>query len=64
MPSDRQRAVLRWVANGKTDWEIRYVIVNISEHTVDKYMRAIKEKLGANSRVDAIARAMRLGLID
>jgi LuxR family transcriptional regulator, quorum-sensing system regulator BjaR1 len=55
--------VLRWVANGKTDWEIS-VILNISEHTVDKYMRAIKEKLGANNRVNAIARAMRLGLID
>ena len=61
--SDRQRDVLRWVANGKTDWEIS-VILNISEHTVDKYMRAIKEKLGANNRVNAIARAMRLGLID
>jgi LuxR family quorum sensing-dependent transcriptional regulator len=62
--SDRQRAVLGWVEIGKTDWEIRCVFMNVSEHIVDKYIRAIKENLGANSRVDAIARAMRLGLID
>jgi LuxR family quorum sensing-dependent transcriptional regulator len=59
----RQLDVIRWAAEGKTDWEIG-MILNISEHTVDKYMRQIKERLGANNRCQVIATAIRLRLID
>lgn len=59
----RQRDVLRWVAEGKTDWEIGRIL-NISENTVDKYVRVIKERLQAPNRANAIAKAIRLGLID
>ncbi len=61
--SARQRDILQWVAEGKTDWEIG-AILNLSEHTVDKYMRGIKLAFGASNRVNLVARAMRLGVID
>lgn len=58
----RQSEVLNWAAQGKTDWEIA-AILNVSEHTVDKYMRQIKESLNAVNRTTAIVMAMRHGLI-
>jgi LuxR family quorum sensing-dependent transcriptional regulator len=58
----RQMDVIRWAAEGKTDWEIG-MILDVSEHTVDKYLRQVKEKLGAANRVQMIATAIRLGLI-
>lgn len=58
----RERDVLRWVAEGKSDWEIG-VILNISEHTADKMLRLAREKLGASTRAHAVARAIRLGII-
>lgn len=58
----RQSEVLGWAAQGKTDWEIA-AILNVSEHTVDKYMRQIKESLNAVNRTTAIVIAMRHGLI-
>ena len=59
----REQDVLRWVAEGKTDWEIG-MILNISEHTADKMLRLVREKLGASTRAHAVARALRLGIID
>lgn len=58
----RQMDVIEWAAEGKTDWEIG-MILHVSEHTVDKYMRQVKEKLDATNRVQMIAKAIRLGLI-
>jgi len=58
----RQMDVIGWAAEGKTDWEIG-MILHVSEHTVDKYMRQVKEKLDATNRVQMIAKAIRLGLI-
>lgn len=58
----RQSEVLSWAAQGKTDWEIA-AILNVSEHTVDKYMRQIRESLNAVNRTTAIVMAMRNGLI-
>ncbi len=60
--SERQIATLKWAAEGKTDQEIG-VILNVSGHTVDKYMRHIKQELNAVNRTSAIVLAMRLGLI-
>jgi len=60
--TDRQSEVLKWAALGKTDWEIA-TILDVSEHTVDKYMRQSKEALNAVNRTAAIVLAMRYGLI-
>lgn len=60
--TDRQSEVLKWAALGKTDWEIA-AILDVSQHTVDKYMRQSKEALNAVNRTAAIVLAMRYGLI-
>ena len=58
----RERDVLLWTCEGKTDWEIG-AILGISEHTADKYVRVLKTKLGATSRTQLVARAFRLGIV-
>jgi DNA-binding CsgD family transcriptional regulator len=58
----RQIEVLSWAAEGKTDQEIA-MILGLSDHTIDKYMRQIREALCAVNRTAAIVIAMRRGLI-
>jgi LuxR family transcriptional regulator, quorum-sensing system regulator BjaR1 len=60
--SPREREALQWAAEGKADWEIGEVM-NISEHGADKHMRSVRVKLGAISRTQAVAEAIRRGLI-
>jgi LuxR family transcriptional regulator, quorum-sensing system regulator BjaR1 len=59
----RERDVLRWAAEGKTDWEIG-TILHVSEHTTDKMLRSVRNKLLASNRGHAIAKAIRYGIID
>ncbi|MGV2124468.1 helix-turn-helix transcriptional regulator [Agrobacterium vitis] len=58
----REREVIGWIANGKTDWEIS-VIFGVSEKAVTKHVGNIMMKLGAVSRSHAIAEAFRQKLI-
>jgi LuxR family quorum sensing-dependent transcriptional regulator len=58
----RETDVLQWIAEGKTDWEIS-VILNVSEHLVDKMARQIRSKFGAVNRVHAVAQALRQGIV-
>ncbi|MBI5114352.1 MAG: autoinducer binding domain-containing protein [Rhodovulum sp.] len=58
----RETDVLRWSAEGKTDWEIGQIL-GISEHTVDKLGRLARTKLGAANRAHAVAEGIRRGLI-
>jgi len=58
----RELDVLHWLAEGKGDWEIS-VILNVSEHLVDKMARNIKRKLNAANRTHAVALALRQKLI-
>ena len=60
--SAREREALQWAAEGKGDWEIGEVM-NISEHGADKHMRSIRVKLGVINRTQAVAEAIRRGLI-
>ncbi len=60
--SAREREALQWAAEGKNDWEIGEVM-NISEHGADKHLRAVRAKLGAINRTQAVAEAIRRGLI-
>ena len=60
--SAREREALQWASEGKADWEIGEVM-NISEHGADKHMRSIRMKLGAINRTQAVAEAIRRGLI-
>ncbi len=58
----RERDVLMWTCEGKTDWEIG-TILGISEHCADKHLRGLKAKLKATSKPQLVARAFRLGLV-
>ncbi|MES5486713.1 LuxR family transcriptional regulator [Bradyrhizobium sp. INPA03-11B] len=60
--SERELDCMRWVAEGKSSWEIG-VILQISENTVNFHLKNAMRKLGATSRVQAIVMTMRLDLI-
>jgi DNA-binding NarL/FixJ family response regulator len=61
--SAREREIFRWVQDGKTSWEIA-MIVGISERTVKFHVKNVMRKLGASSRVQAVAAVMSLGLLN
>jgi DNA-binding CsgD family transcriptional regulator len=61
--SPRERDCLNWVAHGKTSWEIG-VILEINNNTVDFHIKNAMNKLEATSRIVAVFKAIRLGLID
>jgi DNA-binding CsgD family transcriptional regulator len=60
--SDRERECLLWASEGKTSWETG-VILGISERTVNKHVESASAKLSCSSRVQAVVKAIRLGLI-
>lgn len=60
--SEREREALQWASDGKADWEIGE-LMNISEHGADKHLRSARFKLGAINRTQAVAEAIRRGLI-
>ncbi|TRC98426.1 LuxR family transcriptional regulator [Mesorhizobium sp. WSM4303] len=60
--SPRQRDVLHWVSEGLTVDEIGDRL-NISSHTADMHLRAVREKFGVTSSIQAVAEAFRHGLI-
>jgi DNA-binding CsgD family transcriptional regulator len=60
--SAREVQVLQWAAEGKSEWEIG-VILGLSEHTAEKFIRSARVKLRAVNRTHAVARAIKLGLI-
>ncbi|OGP15790.1 MAG: hypothetical protein A2054_07425 [Deltaproteobacteria bacterium GWA2_55_10] len=60
--STREREVLGWMKEGKTNWEIS-VILNISERTVKFHVQNIERKLNAVNKAHAIAIALDNGLV-
>lgn len=60
--SSREKEVLNWIKEGKTNWEIA-IILNISERTVKFHVQNIERKLNAVNKSHAIAIAMDSGLI-
>jgi DNA-binding NarL/FixJ family response regulator len=60
--SKRERQILQMVANGKTTKEVARDL-GISPHTVKTHLERIFEKLGANDRAQAVAMAIRMGLV-
>jgi DNA-binding CsgD family transcriptional regulator len=58
----RELECLRWVAIGKTDAEIA-VILSISPRTARFHVENAKLKLRADTRIQAVAQAMRLNAI-
>ncbi|HEY7603583.1 MAG TPA: LuxR C-terminal-related transcriptional regulator [Gaiellaceae bacterium] len=62
-PSNAELAVLRFLATDLSTREIGSRLY-ISPNTVRSHARSIYRKLGVNSRIDAIARAAALGLLE
>jgi DNA-binding NarL/FixJ family response regulator len=60
--TQREMAVLRLVAGGKSNREVGESLF-ISEGTVKIHLSHLFEKLGATSRTDAVAKAVERGLI-
>ena len=61
--SPREREVLRWVAQGKSSWEIG-VLLGISSRTVNEHVTSAVRKLSARNRTHAVAIALRDGIIE
>jgi len=59
----QEREVIRWVAAGKTGWEIGRIL-SISEPTVAFHVKNAMQKLDAKNRPQMVAVAFRAGLID
>ena len=53
----RESEVLRWVANGKSAWEIGEIL-QITKRTVDEHVHTAVRKLGAANRTHAVAIAL------
>jgi len=60
--SSRELDCLRWAAAGKSSEEIA-LILSLSSHTVNEYLKQAMRKLDAVTRIQAVAAACRLGLI-
>lgn len=61
--SSRERECLQWTSEGKTSGEIA-AILKLSEHTVNHYLSAACQKLGAVNRTHAVSKALRAHIID
>lgn len=59
----REQEVLQWIAHGKTTWEIS-VIMTVSEATVAFHVKNLMRKLDVHNRQQALAVALRIGLIN
>jgi two-component system, NarL family, nitrate/nitrite response regulator NarL len=58
----REYEILRHVAMGRTNPEIALAL-GLTRNTVKTYLQRTMEKLGARNRVEALARANRLGIL-
>ncbi len=62
MLTERELDCLNWTAAGKTSVEIAEILT-LSEHTINHYLNRATKKLDAVNRTQAVAKALRLGLI-
>jgi DNA-binding CsgD family transcriptional regulator len=60
--SSRELESLRWTMEGKTAWELGRIL-GISEQTAARRVHNAVQKLGCVNKVQAVVRALRLGLI-
>ncbi|MGK6313964.1 LuxR family transcriptional regulator [Neorhizobium sp. DT-125] len=60
--TDREIDCLNWTAAGKTSAEIADILT-LSEHTVNHYLNRAAKKLDTVNRTQAVAKALRIGLI-
>lgn len=56
--SEREREVVKWVAAGKTAWEISEIL-SVSENTIEKHLRQARNKLDVVNSAQLVAEAIR-----
>nr|WP_311948109.1 LuxR family transcriptional regulator [Halomonas piscis] len=61
--SDRERSVIKWASEGKTAWETAKIL-GITENTVHFYLRNAAAKLSASTKPQAVAIAIREGVLE
>ena len=61
--SRRQLECLAWAEEGKSARDTG-VILGISQRTVEKHLEQAYEQLGVRTRIQAVVRARRLGLLN
>lgn len=61
--TSREREVLQWIAEGKTNKEIASVLV-LSVYTIEAHRGRIMEKLNLHSTGELVRFALRNGIID
>jgi transcriptional regulator EpsA len=60
--TERQREILKWIAAGKSNWEIGKILL-ISEFTVKNHVQNVLKKLSVTTRAQAATKAISCGLI-
>ena len=60
--TNRETECLKWVASGKTSWEISFIL-GISENAINFHIKNIFHKLDVSTRAMAVFKAYHLGLI-
>lgn len=60
--TEREIDCLNWTAAGKTSAEISEIL-SLSEHTVNHYLNRATKKLDTVNRTQAVAKALRMGII-
>jgi DNA-binding CsgD family transcriptional regulator len=58
----REKECLVWISSGKTSWEISRIL-GVSENTIIWHISNASKKLKTNTRAQALARAIALGII-
>jgi len=58
----REEEVLYWCSCGKTSWEISQILA-CKESTVNFHVGNVLRKLSVNSRVSAVIKALRYGIL-
>ncbi len=58
----REVEVLEWIANGKTSADIA-IILDLSEHTINAYIKSSMQKLATVNRPQTVAKALRHNII-
>lgn len=60
--SPREQEILKWCLAGKTTWAISQIL-NSAEKTVEWHLTRIYLKLAVSTRIEAVVKALSLGLI-
>jgi DNA-binding CsgD family transcriptional regulator len=62
MLSNREREILAWIAEGKSDASIGQIL-NISSKTVNYHVENAKRKFAVATRIQAVIAALRMDLL-